>query len=87
MASIASRHYGLFANGHRAEKLALCRELLGNVTTPEGIDDGPTNGDVEAVKDPPACPCCGGRMMIIETFERGSVPRNKAFSPVRLDSS
>ena len=23
------RHYGLFANGHRAEKLALCRELLG----------------------------------------------------------
>ena len=22
------RHYGLFANGHRAEKLALCRELL-----------------------------------------------------------
>ena len=22
------RHYGLFANGHRAEKLALCRKLL-----------------------------------------------------------
>ena len=22
------RHYGLFANGHRADKLALCRKLL-----------------------------------------------------------
>ena len=46
-----------------------------------------SNDDVEAVKDPPACPCCGGRMTIIETFERGSVPRNNAFSAVRLDSS
>ena len=81
------RHYGLFANGHRAEKLALCRKLLGAVATSENIDDCPSNEDVEAVKDPPACPCCGGRMTIIETFERGSVPRNKAFSPVRLDSS
>jgi len=23
------RHYGLFANGHRTERLALCRKLLG----------------------------------------------------------
>ena len=36
------RHYGLFANGHRAEKLALCRELLGAVATSENIDDGPS---------------------------------------------
>jgi hypothetical protein len=61
--------------------------LLGAVATSENIDDGPSNEDVEAVKDPPACPCCGGRMTIIETFERSSVPRNKAFSTVRLDSS
>jgi hypothetical protein len=81
------RHYGLFANGHRAEKLALCRELLNTVAIAENIDDCPSNDDVEVPKDPPACPCCGGRMTIIETFERGSVPRNKPFSPVRLDSS
>ena len=37
------RHYGLFANGHRAVKLALCRELLGAVATPEDIDDYPTD--------------------------------------------
>jgi hypothetical protein len=81
------RHYGLFANGHRAMKLALCRELLGIVARSENIDDGSTHEDVEAVKDPPACPCCGGHMTIIETFERGSVPRKKTFSAVRLDSS
>src|SRR5437764_9290301 len=23
------------------------------------------------------CPCCGGRMIIIETFERGSTPRHR----------
>jgi hypothetical protein len=67
------RHYGLFANGHRAEKLALCRKLLGAETTAEQIPDCPGNDDVEPVKDPSVCPCCGGRMTIIETFERGSV--------------
>jgi hypothetical protein len=23
----------------------------------------------------PPCPCCGGRMIIVETFERGAAPR------------
>ena len=27
------RHYGLFANGHRADKLALCRKLLAAPST------------------------------------------------------
>jgi hypothetical protein len=30
------RHYGLFANGHRAEKLALCRRLLDVAMVPHG---------------------------------------------------
>jgi hypothetical protein len=63
------------------------RQLLGAVATPKKIDDCPSNDDVEAIKELPACPCCGGRMAIIETFERGSVPRSKAFSGVRLDTS
>ena len=36
------------------------------------------------------CPCCGGRMVIIETFERGASPRYRpAASPIviRIDSS
>ena len=36
------------------------------------------------------CPCCGGRMLIIETFERGCKPRHRP-SPlpgiIRIDTS
>ena len=81
------RHYGLFANGHRADKLALCRKLL-HVSANAEITDGDVRDDeVAAVDEPPPCPCCGGRMKIIEIFERGSSPHNHAFTPVRLDSS
>jgi hypothetical protein len=36
------------------------------------------------------CPCCGGRMMIIERFERGSTPHYHASPPtpmIRIDTS
>jgi hypothetical protein len=79
------RHYGLFANGHRAEKLALCRQLL-NVPADgleECADDRSATGDQAA--DPPPCPCCGGRMRAIETFERGTKPRSEIVA--RFDTS
>jgi hypothetical protein len=31
-----------------------------------------------------ACPCCGGRMVIIETFARGATPRHRPATPIRL---
>jgi hypothetical protein len=76
------RHYGLFANGHRAEKLALCRKLL-NVA-PTVKQEQRDNGDHN--HDPAPCPCCGGRMKIIETFERGQRPRADISIP-RYDTS
>jgi hypothetical protein len=60
------RHYGLFANGRRAENLAMCRERL-DVPTPETEGVGRTDQS-QAPIEPPPCPCCGGRMRIIETF-------------------
>ena len=73
------RHYGLFANGHRAAKLELCRKLLGveSQAACTGDADSSNVDDVAtaAPDDPPPCPCCGGRMRIIETFERGMNPR------------
>jgi Putative transposase/Transposase zinc-binding domain len=80
------RHYGLFANGGRAESLARARELLG---VPAPHDE---SNDADASADEPsmsllACPCCGGRMIIIETFERGSTPRSRRPSPIRIDTS
>jgi hypothetical protein len=67
------RHYGLFANGRRAENLDRARELLRVPTTQSQTDDA---------DEPPMlsypCPSCGGRMIIIETFERGQNPRGHA---------
>ena len=80
------RHYGLFANGGRAENLARVRDLLGVPTPQEESDDADPSAD-----GPPAallpCPCCGGRMIIIEIFERGSTPRTRPLSPIRIDTS
>jgi hypothetical protein len=62
------RHYGLFANGRRAENLALCRERL-DVPMPTQETEGVGRTDQsQAPVQPPPCPCCGGRMTIIETF-------------------
>lgn len=80
------RHYGLFANGGRAENLARVRNLLGVAATQHEPGDADANAD-----EPPApllpCPCCGGRMIIIELFERGSMPRTRPSSPIRIDTS
>jgi hypothetical protein len=80
------RHYGLFANGGRAENIARARQLLDVATTPSSaIDACGDAGRPQALAYP--CPCCGGRMIIIETFERGRSPRYHATVPVRIDSS
>ena len=33
------------------------------------------------------CPCCGGRMRIVETFARGAQPRSFTAEPAGIDSS
>ena len=69
------RHYGLLANGNRAANIAKARELLA-VPAPAREPDTqePTSSD-EPVALAHPCPCCGGRMIIIETFEAGSEPK------------
>jgi Putative transposase/Transposase zinc-binding domain len=80
------RHYGLFANGHRAEKLELCRKLLGLKTETPINDSGGVDVGVSEAEEPPPCPCCGGRMRTIETFERGEMPRSGVIG-MRFDTS
>ncbi len=63
------RHYGLLAGSARRASLALARQLL--EVAPEPAND---NTD-EPVDHRPPCPCCGGHMIIIETFERWQQPR------------
>jgi Putative transposase len=63
------RHYGLLASSARKANLARARELLAVAPPPE----------IVASPEPPdwlpPCPCCGGRMIIVETFGRWRQPR------------
>jgi hypothetical protein len=84
------RHYGLLANGGRAENLAIARALL-NLAKPDAIPDDPATADeVEPPMLARPCPCCGGRMLIIETFAPGCQPNYRpATTPpiIRIDTS
>jgi hypothetical protein len=71
------RHYGLFSNARRAERLAECRRLL-NAAPPPAPNDA---ADDEPAPLPP-CPHCGGLMRITETFD-GVYPGMRF--PRRLD--
>ena len=68
------RHYGLFANGARAENLARARELLA-VKAPQDKTDPDTEADDQGQTLKQPCPSCGGPMIVIETFEPGHPPR------------
>ncbi len=70
------RHYGLLAGSARKASLALARMLL--AVAPEPAND---NAD-EPVDHRPPCPCCGGHMAIIETFERWRQPRAPPSAPI-----
>ncbi len=63
------RHYGLLAGSARKSSLALARELL--AVAPPANDNAPE----EPLDVRPPCPCCGGHMVVIETFERWRLPR------------
>jgi hypothetical protein len=81
------RHYGLFANGNRADNVAKARELLAlpaPVAEPE--PESASSDDARAHACP--CPCCGGRMLVIEVFARGCEPRHRPTPVViRIDTS
>jgi hypothetical protein len=69
------RHYGLFASAARQANIARVRELLA-APEPQTVRDETTSAAVAPIDHRPPCPCCGGRMIIIETFERGGGPRD-----------
>jgi hypothetical protein len=77
------RHYALFANGHRADKLALCRKLLDAPSAPTDRDHNDDKGQAAPNHEPPPCPCCGGRMKIIDTFDG---PLSRPYHVRRLDA-
>ena len=63
------RHYGLLAAAGRKVNVARARELLA----------APAPAEIKETEPPPdlrpPCPCCGGRMVIIEIFQRAARAR------------
>ncbi|MGH6724978.1 MAG: IS91 family transposase [Pseudolabrys sp.] len=83
------RHYGLLANGTRAANIANSRELLAVPSRPKQPETPKAALDEPRVLPRP-CPCCGGRMIIIETFTRGCEPTHRptpAPTAIRIDTS
>ena len=70
------RHYGLLASSARkAEYSARPRTACRGAAAAEPVEAP------EPLDWRPPCPCCGGRMRIIETFERWMQPRAPPHAP------
>ncbi len=81
------RHYGFLANGNRTSSIALARQLLGMPDPASSSSESEGTEGGHADKEWNTCPCCGGRMIIIDTFEPGCQPRLSPLPSIGLDSS
>ena len=88
------RHYGFLAGPGRAATIGRLRDLIAasNATArprPETDASAATTAPEPATTQDMAriCPCCGGRMRIIETFDRGARPRSFTAESAGIDSS
>jgi len=71
------RHYGFFGNGNRAANIARIRELLRAKTPDADHNDGDPieSADEQLHVLALPCPCCGGRLIIVEAFGPQRQPR------------
>jgi hypothetical protein len=80
------RHYGFYGNGNRAANIAAIRKLLGVKAPSTDQADGDPS---ESTDDQPRtlaipCPCCGGKLVIVDAFDPLQQPRAP---PVRTRSA
>jgi hypothetical protein len=75
------RHYGLLASTSRQANVARARQLL--------AAPAPAKAPQTALSpyQPPPCPCCGGRMLVIEIFRRADQARAPPTSPPYAEMS
>ena len=78
------RHYGLLASPGCKANIARARELI---AAPMPVVDLPAAQDTvdpnPQIDHRQPCPCCGGRMVIVEVFGRGGIPRGPPSSAAR----
>ena len=85
------RHYGFLASSTKATTIARARELIA-AATPTAQQPAPDRAaatdstTIDKAAHP--CPCCGGRMRIIETFAAGRRPQYQpTATTIRIDTS
>jgi hypothetical protein len=84
------RYYGLLASGKRAGNVARARKMLMPPIIPVEAIKAISADAAERQTASHSCPSCGGRMIIIERFERGATPRYRPSPPIatiRIDTS
>jgi len=85
------RYYGLLASSKRAENVTRARELLALPILPiDAIKAASTTTDEPQTPQHPCPCCCGGCMIIIETFRRGRTPQYRPAPQtvaIRIDTS
>lgn len=83
------RHYGLLASSRRADTIARIRQIIAAATPAATIADReaeiPAEQSETVDERRPPCPCCGGRMILVERFAPGTAPRT--ILAVRIDTS
>ena len=81
------RHYGLFAGTCRARNIERVRQALAASQGAPQRSRAEAGGEAEDVAPARRCPCCGGRMIIVETFEGPRPARSPSPSRIRIDTS
>ena len=81
------RHYGLLASSVRADNLATMRILLAMAAPASKRNDAGKADALAAAAPVRLCPCCGNRMLIIDTFEGSCRRRRSAPVPAGSDTS
>jgi Putative transposase/Transposase zinc-binding domain len=81
------RNYGLFAGTCRARNIERVRQALAASQGAPQRSRAEAGGEAEDVAPARRCPCCGGRMIIVETFEGPRPARSPSPSRIRIDTS
>ena len=81
------RHYGLFAGAGRADNIERARHLLAAAENAPQPSCAEADSQAEDVSPARRGPCCGGRMIVVETFEGPRPWRSPSPGRIRIDSS
>jgi Putative transposase/Transposase zinc-binding domain len=81
------RHYGLFAGAVRARNIEFVRQSLAAAQNAPQPSRAEADSQADDLSPARRCPCCGGRMIIVETFEGARPARQRPPSRIRIDTS